>query len=267
MALGIGARAALADTVHATWTANPASITEGQKTRFTLTLSSSPDTGKFQATSFQFNAGTSTASPAIGNLNLAGNSSSPASLYVDTTYFQDGAYMASIKGSGLVVKPAGNKFKTFDYKVDLSTRVNVANVTPTINLASLSFPALITEDESFTFGATAADPGIFDTLVYQWDFNRDGVFDAVGQNPTFNYADPGEYLGQVRVSDDDSYTFANFSVNVMAAPLPPSPGGGGVIITPTPVAVPLPAAIWGGLALCCFIGAARKVRDFRNDPA
>jgi hypothetical protein len=247
-----GAHVTLADHVHATWTANPASIREGEQTRFTLTLTSSPNTGLFQATSFAFNAGTSMASPATGSLSLTGNTSSPATLFVDTTYYQDGSYNASLKGSGQVLKKAGKKDTYFGYTVDLSTRVNVANVAPTINLASLSFAPLITEGTAFTFNATATDPGLYDALVYQWDFNSDGIWDATGQNPTFTFAEVGQYTGRVRVSDDDSFTLADFSTRVIAAPQ--------LEIDPPAVAVPLPGAVWGGLALFGAIGLVRGMR-------
>ena len=129
------------------------------------------------------------------------------------------------------------------YSLNIATTVSVGNVLPSIQSASV--PVMITKDQSFNFSALATDPGIYDSLNYQWDFDYNGSFsaDATAQNPNFAYGTTGLHQGMLRVYDDHGFTPFAFEVNVLAPP--------------QVQAVPLPAAVWGGLGLVGAVGMLR----------
>ena len=125
------------------------------------------------------------------------------------------------------------------YSLNMGTTVTVDGTTPTLQSASV--PVLIGAGESFAFSALA-DAGMGSGLSYLWDFNGDGTFDSTTQNPNFTYASAGVYTGLLRLSTSEGATDFQYAVDVLDQSV---------------VAVPLPAAVWGGLGLVSAVGVVR----------
>lgn len=241
-------------TVAATWRAQPAAINEGDSTTFKLALTATgnPATSniKFGQSTFHFASGSSTSDPLTKDIILNATSPSSGSSLTTSlpsfavTYFQDGAYSATMSTSAAPItwkQGAANRSGT--YSLNIATTVSVGDVLPSIQSANV--PVMITKNEAFNFSALATDPGLYDSLSYQWDFDYDGTFaaDATAQNPNFAYGKTGVHQGMLRVYDDHGYTPFEFAVNVLEPP--------------KLQAVPLPAAVWGGLGLMGAVGMIR----------
>jgi PKD repeat protein len=85
------------------------------------------------------------------------------------------------------------------------TDTDVATVTvnnlPPIAIANAN-PTTTLESTAVTFdGSSSSDPGIYDTLTYQWDFG-DGSPISTGINATHTYADDNVYTVVLTVTDD-----------------------------------------------------------------
>ena len=80
--------------------------------------------------------------------------------------------------------------------------LTVLNLPPSIT--SITAPAEVRGNESFAFSAAATDPGL-DTLVFEWDFDNDGLFDDfLGDTGNFAFnSSTGFRLVTLRVSDGD----------------------------------------------------------------
>ena len=50
-----------------------------------------------------------------------------------------------------------------------------------------------------------------DLVKFEWDFNGDGIYDAVGKEVKHYFDTPGDYPVGVRVTDSDGYTGTQFS--------------------------------------------------------
>jgi len=84
-----------------------------------------------------------------------------------------------------------------------TTVVRVRNLAPTITLVSAS-PAPVAQGLVTTISATATDPA-GDALVYSFDFNNDGVYDAtsVTNSAQYTFMTVGPKTVRVRVCDDE----------------------------------------------------------------
>ena len=82
--------------------------------------------------------------------------------------------------------------------------VTVDNVAP---VADAGGPYTVDEGSSITLDGSGSDASSLDTLLYAWDFDRDGEYDdATGQTPTFSAATldgPTTVTVGLRVTDDD----------------------------------------------------------------
>ncbi len=80
-----------------------------------------------------------------------------------------------------------------------SSVINVINVDPTID--SLTGDTTGFEGQLLSWSVTASDVGIADTLTYAWDFGDGGT--ATGTQADHAYADEGQYVVEITVTDDD----------------------------------------------------------------
>jgi PKD repeat protein len=98
----------------------------------------------------------------------------------------------------------------------------VANLPPTVEAGP---DREVKEGQSVTFTGVAADPGLQDTLSYEWDFDYDGVTftpDAFGPTVSTVYPDgPASMVSAVRVLDHDGGEAID-TANVSVANLSPS---------------------------------------------
>lgn len=122
----------------------------------------------------------------------------------------------------------------------LRTTLTVLNVAPTIT--QLTGDLTVNINDLFDFAAAAIDPGIYDLLTFDWDFNMDGLFDDfTGSSGQWLFGDEGVHEVGLRVSDGDGgYAYDSFMVTVLPIPtVPDSP-----VLLPNPTVpdspVPLP---------------------------
>ncbi len=92
---------------------------------------------------------------------------------------------------------------------------------------------LVNEPVQFTDNSTGGSP----PLSYEWDFNRDGIWDSTLQYPSYGYSAPGTYTVVMRVTD----SAANFDTEAkigyitvspstsLAAPTLVSPANGATV--------------------------------------
>ncbi|NEQ65910.1 MAG: hypothetical protein F6K21_10495 [Symploca sp. SIO2D2] len=69
----------------------------------------------------------------------------------------------------------------------------------------------------FNFSGVATDPGVYDTLTYEWDFNGDGIYsDFTGQKGLWSFTESGIYNISLRVSDGrGGFAFGSFQVEAV----------------------------------------------------
>lgn len=105
----------------------------------------------------------------------------------------------------------------------LTRSLTVLNVAPTIT--QLTQDLTVMTDEWFDFTAAATDPGIYDLLSFDWDFNMDGIFDDfTGASGQWSFADAGTYEVGLRVSDGDGgFAYGSFQVDAVAQAAEPEP--------------------------------------------
>jgi hypothetical protein len=244
--------AARADHVKATLRANPNPIFEGEPTSFILDLEVSPNSATLKKQAvfalFRQSAGPFDTQPTTMIKSLGADSQGSASLaFGPFVYSQDGVYGARVLGGGIATKTVGRKTKSFLYGVDVRTSVTVNNIAPSLDISSLTWAPYLTLNDMFEFSACASDPGAYDSLTYEWDFNYDGTFNSerTGSSIDYCYSTVGSYVGAVRVFDGKAYSqFSTFHVDV-ANPL---------------VTAPLPPAVYGGMALLGGLGVVRRWR-------
>jgi len=96
------------------------------------------------------------------------------------------------------------KLKAIDNHGDSSTvtvAIEVANVAPTANAGGTYSGDWYT---SININGEADDPGVADTLFYEWDTDEDGIFETAGQDAqTPEYTEGDSHWVVLRVSDDD----------------------------------------------------------------
>ncbi|MBD3209161.1 PKD domain-containing protein [Candidatus Woesearchaeota archaeon] len=85
--------------------------------------------------------------------------------------------------------------------VDIAVAALPTNDAP---VASFSWLPVVPEtNESVTFNANASTDNDGSIVLYEWDFDGDGVWDATGVAVTIAYAAPGAYDVTLRVTDDN----------------------------------------------------------------
>ena len=78
--------------------------------------------------------------------------------------------------------------------------------------------------ETITFDATASYDPDGEIVLYEWDFESDGVYDASGVTPTATYSYPSEFIGvaQLRVTDNDGLTSIDIAPVEITQPADPA---------------------------------------------
>ncbi|MCB0192985.1 MAG: PKD domain-containing protein [Anaerolineae bacterium] len=103
-----------------------------------------------------------------------------------------------------------------------STTVTIANLPPSANAGG---PYSGDEGSTINFDAGgSSDPGVNDTLTYDWDFG-DGTTDS-GATVAHTYDDDGNYTVTLTVTDNDGDTDTD-TINVPIANLDPTANAGG----------------------------------------
>jgi len=129
--------------------------------------------------------------------------------------------------------------KTGLYTVTLTVQDNDGAISTDTLLVDVSNPApydliltakaTVDEDELIFFGATALDtPTDESLLTYVWDFGDGNA--GSGTNPTHSYDEPGTYLVEVTVTDDDSSS-VDANTTVIAVNVQPAAFAGPTILT------------------------------------
>ena len=136
---------------------------------------------------------------------------------VTHTYLDNGVYPAS-----LTVTDDGGAANT------AVVTMTILNVNPTAAANATPNPAA--EGTLVTFdGSGSSDPGLSDTLSYQWDFG-DGSPTATGQIASHIYADNNTYPVSLTVTDDDGGAdTVNFTITI--SNIPPVINAGGPYTT------------------------------------
>jgi len=70
------------------------------------------------------------------------------------------------------------------------------------------------------------------TLSYDWDFEDDGTFDSIAQNPSTTYATPGTYTVRLRVTDDEGNS-SDATASVMVIGISGPAGAPAVVVRAT----------------------------------
>jgi len=167
-----------------------------------------------------------------------GDGGAAAGVSPSHTYTDNGVYPVLLT----VTDPLGQ----FDTD---TVNVTILNASPTANAGA---DTVANEGQSITLNGSATDPGS-DTLVYDWDFDYDGVtFDVDAANnasPSVTYQDgPATFTVALRVRDDDlgedidtlTVMVNNLTPIVNANPGPPYRGNQGDVITLTGAASDAP---------------------------
>jgi large repetitive protein len=150
----------------------PAQINEGQAIELSTIAT---DAGADDTLTYNWDLGDGTA-PSIGQK-------------VSHTYIDNGIYNVVLN---VTDKDGGTTKEIIKIKVD--------NVAPTI--INISQPPKINEGQAAQFSATATDPGLNDTLTYNWNFG-DGTAPVIGQTINHTFADNGIYNTVLTVTDKD----------------------------------------------------------------
>lgn len=97
----------------------------------------------------------------------------------------------------------------------------VQNVAPTIQSTTVG-AAQVRGLDAWSFSAYATDPGIYDTITYEWDLDGDGLYDDhVGASGTTSFSRMGIQQIGLRVSDGDGGVSTQL-YNVEVVPEPSS---------------------------------------------
>lgn len=213
-------------SLAATISINPlfsSTINEGQTTYFNLVAQSSPG---YHLTGLYEGGGSFNISSGEGN-NAVRTYSFPSSAPKSWTsslimflYENDGVF--SVNASGTLSQHLdSNHSGAQRISVSDSLLLTVLNVAPVIT--GITQDLTVKVNEAFNFSASAYDPGVFDTLRFEWDLDDDGLFDnATGQNGSHSFSKAGIYNIGLRVSDDDTSVFGNFTVTTTPVSAPAS---------------------------------------------
>lgn len=106
--------------------------------------------------------------------------------------------------------------------------VTVTNAPPVINSFSTNSP--VAEGQPISVSVNATDPGAADTLLYDFDWNADGICDPAGQGDVCGstlsgashvYPNQGAYKVRVTVRDDDGGVATTPDINVTVTDVKP----------------------------------------------
>lgn len=250
--------------LHSTFfgpTAGP--VYEGQTVTIRLALTS--DSGDFLGASGTFSSDTSGGethpSPSSSSINISGATDDG---YATVAYYDDG--LATIQASGTGTEAYygivysyytgglfGHWVDVYGYtsrsaSFSAFSSFPVLNIAPT--LTGLTGNLSVGVNESFTFGASAFDPGVYDVLAFNWDLDGDGLYDDfTGVGGLTSFATAGLHTVGVRVSDGDGgFAYGSFTANVQdvsAAPTAEAPE-------------PATLMMFGAGALCFAATAVRR---------
>jgi len=105
----------------------------------------------------------------------------------------------------------------------ISHDVNILNVAPTAKIESVTAPDPIFPGDTISFSGGAVDPGILDTLTFEWDFGDGSTASGSSVNhvlPIIDhaYANPGIYTVTLTVTDDDGGSDSDTCVVAVISP-------------------------------------------------
>lgn len=181
--------------------AAPNPVDEGSSITFDSSSSSDPDSGDVLTYQWDFGDG----SPPVVTTNTTTSHTYP-----------DGPVTYIVT---LMVTDSDGLIDTETVQVDVSNVAPVANAGP---------DRTVNEGDPVTFdGSGSSDPGVNDTLSYEWDFDYDGVNftvdDTSGPNPTTSYPNgPSTVTVALRVTDNDGLLSAVDTLQVTVNNAPPT---------------------------------------------
>lgn len=120
----------------------------------------------------------------------------------------EGRFMARLEGSADVETSSGQFIGNFSFNENSFSEIVVQNVAPMLDQ---SLPdAVVFVNQPFGAFYTASDPGLDDTLTFDWDFDTDGIIDFTtndpirrSETPLLFAPAPGSFSITVRVNDGD----------------------------------------------------------------
>lgn len=190
-----------------------------------LGLVPEPTQRAFDFTCFQIVLGPA---PGYGTLQVITNPPL-AKLYVDgifrgytprTLSLTSGAHTVLIKKSGY------QDYTTTIYLLPGGTRtLNVTLVPLVVNqppVAQFTFtPPAPQPNQWVVFDASASYDPDGTVVLYQWDFNNDGIFDASGKIAAYRFTSPGTYQVRLQVTDNQGATAQAIKEVTVALPNQP----------------------------------------------
>lgn len=108
------------------------------------------------------------------------------------------------EASALVLGEVATEIQTLSLTFFLSSATSEAVQTPSLAAELASSHASARTLDALTFDASGSRVGNAPIVLYEWDADRDGSFDASTTIPTWNhaFADDGVYFSQVRITDE-----------------------------------------------------------------
>lgn len=196
-------------------------IYEGEQVNLPYTLAATSSNG-----SYPYNLGTissltfstsGTVGPSSASYSNVVVNGATKSLTPSFKWADDGNY--SITSSGVTSQYlASDSIYTATSGLGGGYSVTVLNVAPTIQSITGDLTANL--NQVFNFAALAADPGVNDVLIYNWDLDNDGNYDnlaASGGSTSFSIL--GQHQIGLRVSDGDGgYGYDSFTVTIVPEP-------------------------------------------------
>jgi PKD repeat protein len=114
---------------------------------------------------------------------------------IDHTWISSGTYLVQLR-----VTDDESETDTLDTPLEIIITANpvaVAEADP--NPQTVNLPINFSASDSY-------DPDGGDIQLYEWDWNNDGTYDATGENVDHAWTSSGDYLVQLRVTDDEAQT-------------------------------------------------------------
>ncbi|MCX6646079.1 MAG: PKD domain-containing protein [bacterium] len=91
------------------------------------------------------------------------------------------------------------------YQLQTLTVIAKPTVNPVAVAEAIPNPQAVFQPVSFS-GTASNDPDGGDIVLYEWDWDNDGVYDETGENTEHTWNDAGNNYVQLRVTDDDDET-------------------------------------------------------------
>jgi uncharacterized delta-60 repeat protein len=114
---------------------------------------------------------------------------------VDHTWSDPGTYHVQLR-----VTDDESETDTLDEPLEIQITLTIK---PVALAEANPNPQLANQPVSFS-GSDSYDPDGGDILLYEWDWDNDGIFDESGENVGHSWASGGIYPVQLRVTDDES---------------------------------------------------------------